>query len=874
MALNYMLAFVAVVTLSVVCVRAKESEQPALQTRNGTIILEVGETSGDVIVQRASAEDISINTMAATQAAHSQLLESIVERMASLEADNQRLQATVVSLTNMVASNTIDELRAARKDIAQARQDIMMLKRENEALRLQTTTQDAVLTRQRVDIDTNQGLTRTLSDMMASLRSYMGMPVGTFTTVTTQINNAAELSAWRDSDWTVTDPTCVECSGTYPLYLTGDRETSDENGHYSWALDTLQSYIRYRFRTPFAIDGFRLASSAGHLRGRALFLHRSTQRIRAESDTCTSLPNDLCTSETMSAASVYVAPVKGVSPTNLIAAATDIMAVHSADDVFNLVADFTVEVFVRVAASEVERDSTYDVIISKVARDGLNEDTFAMYALHDRGELGTLGFHWKIEQASDGRDFGVSTPQQYQVNTWYHLVGVYANEDLIIYVDGQEVARETIGVVVAYTGPADLRIGSNRNTNHGGKTTFQGTIDEVRIWDRVLAPSEITKFGEVMTDEGLLLHLDFNNYTTATSESGISTYTVHDQSPLMHNATTLSIKTVPSLQGFGDAALFFAENQKLALFPTVPDGQYVAFIPVDNVTCDVNIGCPCDHPVATARVSDSSVWAILPPGQYYMCHKADSEYIVQPDVTVEVGELDPCVGVLCGANGHCENAQCVCEPGWTGTMCLVPDIVIPSGSEPQNALTSCSQAEASGVYWIKPVRATSAFQARCVDVNDKMWMVALQVDGSVSASTLLSPTGTGLINEDGGMAMFGEPELSSPSTYSRVVDEVEVAAIALVCLDEQSRVTTPLTTMLPVPTIVSKFVSATWPGNYQIYGDGTASRFNGMPSNVASTLFHVDTSGNVSYGITLDSMLCAGAAVDGANQLAVLVADM
>ena len=61
----------------------------------------------------------------------------------------------------------------------------------------------------------------------------------------------------------------------------------------------------------------------------------------------------------------------------------------------------------------------------------------------------------------------------------YHVVGVYDGADLVVYVNGVEEGRQTIGAVVAYTGPEPLVIGSNKHTNHGSKGAIHAIIDEV-----------------------------------------------------------------------------------------------------------------------------------------------------------------------------------------------------------------------------------------------------------------------------------------------------------------------------------------------------------------------------------------------------------
>ena len=48
-----------------------------------------------------------------------------------------------------------------------------------------------------------------------------------------------------------------------------------------------------------------------------------------------------------------------------------------------------------------------------------------------------------------------------------------------------------IGAVVPYTGSESLRIGNNLNTNHDARGVFSGHIDDIRIYGRALAGSEV-----------------------------------------------------------------------------------------------------------------------------------------------------------------------------------------------------------------------------------------------------------------------------------------------------------------------------------------------------------------------------------------------
>ncbi|MYQ47229.1 LamG domain-containing protein [Streptomyces sp. SID4985] len=87
------------------------------------------------------------------------------------------------------------------------------------------------------------------------------------------------------------------------------------------------------------------------------------------------------------------------------------------------------------------------------------------------------------------RSFGTKPPV---LNTWTHLAGVYdaANQTIQLYVNGVPQ-----GAPVAFTTPwkasGSLQIG-RLWYDGGGRENFAGTIDEVKVWSRALADTEVT----------------------------------------------------------------------------------------------------------------------------------------------------------------------------------------------------------------------------------------------------------------------------------------------------------------------------------------------------------------------------------------------
>jgi rhamnogalacturonyl hydrolase YesR len=104
-------------------------------------------------------------------------------------------------------------------------------------------------------------------------------------------------------------------------------------------------------------------------------------------------------------------------------------------------------------------------------------------------------------------------------NQWHHLVGVYDGSQVRLYVDGQLDAYGAAGAVKTSTDP--VYIGSR--VNRVSDRSWEGQIDDVRIYNRALTEAEIFHLAEAVpavenprpTDlvtDGLIDHLDLNAF--------------------------------------------------------------------------------------------------------------------------------------------------------------------------------------------------------------------------------------------------------------------------------------------------------------------------------------------------------------------------
>jgi hypothetical protein len=101
-------------------------------------------------------------------------------------------------------------------------------------------------------------------------------------------------------------------------------------------------------------------------------------------------------------------------------------------------------------------------------------------------------YEWRLEQIDNGDGSVVSGT--ITLGEWYHLTGVYnsATNKGILYVNGVEVdSQTTTGTMPAYSQVDDLGIGARLNPTTTVAEHFNGSIDDVRIYNRLLSTEEI-----------------------------------------------------------------------------------------------------------------------------------------------------------------------------------------------------------------------------------------------------------------------------------------------------------------------------------------------------------------------------------------------
>ncbi|MCH9694097.1 MAG: DNRLRE domain-containing protein [Gammaproteobacteria bacterium] len=168
-------------------------------------------------------------------------------------------------------------------------------------------------------------------------------------------------------------------------------------------------------------------------------------------------------------------------------------------DALPLTTIFTVAAWVRNDSPSIS--ATYRIISKEPA--GANDNFWMAFS---------AGWLWV---GIDG-DF-ISPSTNFMPDTWYHLAVTYddAGDSVQIYVNGALVLSDTTSASITMN-TAPVFIGSNwESSKH-----WQGLLDDIRIYDRVLSASEVAELAGI--GSGLLAHwkLDETSGTTAIDSLG------------------------------------------------------------------------------------------------------------------------------------------------------------------------------------------------------------------------------------------------------------------------------------------------------------------------------------------------------------------
>lgn len=93
-----------------------------------------------------------------------------------------------------------------------------------------------------------------------------------------------------------------------------------------------------------------------------------------------------------------------------------------------------------------------------------------------------------------------SPPNSLGLNSWYHIAATFNGSQIILYLNGEEVAKRNASFSIS-NNPNSVRVGES--PGFPGRV-FNGKIDEVRIWNISRTQEEIKNFMNGILDESIL----------------------------------------------------------------------------------------------------------------------------------------------------------------------------------------------------------------------------------------------------------------------------------------------------------------------------------------------------------------------------------
>ena len=230
--------------------------------------------------------------------------------------------------------------------------------------------------------------------------------------------------------------------------------------------------------------------------------------------------------------------------------------------------------------------------------------------------------------------------------TWHYIMGTYDGANLKVYVDA--VLESNVAVAATpLTGTNPLYIGSLNGT-----LKFNGSLDELNVWNRALSSTEITSLiGQrlVGNETGLVAYYNFGNNTK--NGQGITLLNACTATGTVLNATTVGSTLTPLftcseipvnnpscallLNGYSDAVK--ATNGTNAVtYPTISQ----------NFTMEI-----VAKPLLEKRGSGTGQYPIWPAGHYIENGQVGQAFVIAPDAGSVFGVGHAGVGISLGTNG-------------------------------------------------------------------------------------------------------------------------------------------------------------------------------------------------------------------------------
>lgn len=271
-------------------------------------------------------------------------------------------------------------------------------------------------------------------------------------------------------------------------------------------------------------------------------------------------------------------------------------------------------------------NATTDGVIPLVAKgrgdgDKTTKDLNYVLGIHTSGVLAG-----DVEEgaaaAKPGRNHKILGVTAVTSGVWHHAALTYDGTTLALYLDGALERAITVGQPPRSDSIEPASLGTALNSTGAARGFFAGVIDEARIWNRALTPSEIAAGmgGELTSGPGLVARWGMNEGagTTVTDSVGAANGTA-TKGPLWVDGRQFGAVNqapdAPTSETPADGATGVSASPHLAVQVSDPDGD-----PVDVTFYG--------RRAPTAQAADDFAVAVFPDTQFYSQSYPDT-YLAQ-----------------------------------------------------------------------------------------------------------------------------------------------------------------------------------------------------------------------------------------------------
>ncbi|MBU0957999.1 MAG: LamG domain-containing protein, partial [Nanoarchaeota archaeon] len=281
--------------------------------------------------------------------------------------------------------------------------------------------------------------------------------------------------------------------------------------------------------------------------------------------------------------------------------------------------------------------------------------------------------------------YRVESDSELLEGVWYYLVGTFNGSEQLLYVNGIKQSSTNSNAGVNYSSSLHL-IGKY---DAGGNHYFNGTIDEVRIWNRSLSAEEVAQqymsnLNKYDSDSWLLYVNQSKNDTTALADGNYTYYASAKDASGNENRT---------------------------------DVWEVQIYSVDTTAPVINLSTPADD-TSTTTTSHNFIFNVTDDNEISNCSLiVDNSVSVYNSSAITKSELNTITQTL-SAGTHTWNVNCTDASNNIGSSTIY-DLIITTPSSSTSSTSSGGGSGGGGGGTVSSTRKTG-FRVSPSEINEKM----------------------------------------------------------------------------------------------------------------------------------------------------------